>query len=324
MTNEKKDRISFSNTNRKNSPSQLDPLIEKQVQDRFIPPEVPDDPLKDFDPRPILDPAAADERVAEGPPAEPKKALRRRKKHRNVKKVRVLGRRNYRLLAAAAVVIVFFLWLFLRLAPVPFGAVIIDGNETMDFAAVYHSSGINSPINVVQLSPDTIRDKLSHDLRVADVKVGREFPATIHITLTERKPAAVIATMYGFATIDQNGVVIQLGQQIKGASVPILTGKKLETLLLGDQITNGAVKASITYLQNLSPQYLRRITEVNVGNPDKIIAYTNDGIPIYLGNGDNGAERARITEEMLQEISDQNMAVAYVDSDVRAPLVKSK
>ena len=176
----------------------------------------------------------------------------------------------------------------------------------------------------MQLSPDMMRDKLSHDLRIEDVQVARELPATIRVHVTERKPEAVITTMYGFALVDPKGVVIEVAPQIKGVSVPLLTGKKMDTLLLGDTISDSTVRIALTYLQNLSAEGFHDIAEVNVGNPGEIIAYTGEAVSIRLGSGDAIEQRARITEELLKEIRDNHLSVQYIDTDVRSPFVKSK
>lgn len=316
MKNDEKDIFSIPILNTDDVQSHQDVSETLLPQDRFIPPEVPDDPLR----KTVSDGAETEQPHKEQ--VEAKSVLHSGK----YKKKRRKGdwQHRYRLFVILAIILVFLLWLFLRFSPVSFGNVIVDGNSTMSNEAVYRSCGIVGPVNVVQLSPDTMKDNLSNDLRVARVEVVREFPATIHVTIEERKPIAVMTTMYGFAYLDANGVVIQLGQRIKGISVPLFTGKKMDTLLLGDVIKNGPVRDSLTYLQNLSPEYLNQVAEVNVGNPDKITVYTSDSIPIYLGNGDHPEQRAHITEELLQEVKNNRLSVAYIDSDVQAPLVKSK
>lgn len=294
-----------------------DPMIAKAVEDKFVPPVVSDDPLARPDEIPVGQGTEA--MVDSGGPR-----MRKGKPHHG----RQHHRRHHMLLRrgapAGVVILLFLVWLFLRLAPVPFGTVLVDGNEKMTYSDVYRGSGIEDYVNVVQLSPSTMQDKLRHDLRVADVTVSRELPATIHVRLQERKVAAVIATMYGFAYIDNSGTVIALEPQIKGVSAPILTGKRMDTLLLGDVISDSTVQAALQYLTSLSAVGLHNVAEINVGSPQKIIAYTTDSIPVRLGSGDAPAERARLTEELLREVKSNQLAVEYIDTNLKSPLVKSK
>ncbi|WP_370849929.1 cell division protein FtsQ/DivIB [Megasphaera sp.] len=290
-------------------------VLPNDTHDVFVPPRLENDPLNEPD------------RQAQ---AAKKEALRRRKarqaarlKKKRARQKQIWARRR-RIACLLTVVGVFILWLFLRLAPVPFGTIIVDGNEKMSFEDVYRACGAYSYVNVIQLSTDDVEERLKKDLRIADATVTREFPATIHVTLTERKPAAVITTLYGFAYVDKTGKVIELGPQIKGVSLPIMTGKKVDNLLLGDTVTDPTLHAAMVYLQSLPPDIMQNIAEINVGNPESIVAYTTDSIPIHLGSGDEPAERAKLTETLLAEVQENHLAVQYIDTDVRSPLVKTK
>lgn len=280
------------------------------TRDVFVPPQLENDPLQS--------PREREEKQKQRRRRIMRHKIQRSKKEKAMHRRR--QKRQRRLLAVLAVGIVFLLWLL----PIPFGALIVDGNETLSFDDVYRASGVPGYVNVIQLSPDTIQDRLSKDLRIEHVSVTREFPAAIHVDLKERKAAAVITTMYGFAYVDAGGTVIDVQPQIKGVSVPIMTGKKMDTLLLGDTITDGSLYAALVYMRNVSPELRDSIAEINVGNPENIIVYTTDSVPIHLGEGDHPAERAEITGEMLQEVRDNHLAVQYIDTDVKAPLVKSK
>ena len=126
--------------------------------------------------------------------------------------------------------------------------------------------------------------------------------------------------MYGFAYIDDTGTVIAVEPKIKGVSVPIITGKKMDTLLLGDKLDENA----LAYLKALSPSVASSIAEINVGNPKELIAYTTDGLSIHLGDGDRVSERASVTEELLNEIAKKQLSIQYIDVNPDAPIVKEK
>lgn len=284
-------------------------------RDVFVPPRIDHDPL--------YEPDDAEKKALEEENKRNKIYRARKSKQQHLRHKRMKAR-HHRFIAIGIIFLMFLLWLFLRLAPVPFGSLTIDGNDAMTVDEVYQASGVPGYVNVVQLSPGDIQDRLRKDLRIADATVERRFPAAIHVTMRERKAAAVIMTMYGFAYIDDTGKVMEIRPQIKGVSVPILTGKKVDTILLGDDITDGSIRTALAYLQNLSPDVLKTITEINVGNPDNIIAYTADSIPIHLDSGNDAAQRAVITEELLQQVRNTNVSVQYIDTDIRAPLVKAK
>lgn len=289
--------------------------VQPIKQDVFVPPHIENDPIKTPDEWERLQ-LEEERRIR-----RKRKALREKK--RRIRQKRLRARRR-RLTLIGAVLGVFALWFILRFLPVPFGAVIIDGYDDMTMDEIWQAAGIPRYVNVIQLSPDTMRDRLLQDLRIDDATVSREFPATIRITVKERKAAAVITTMYGFAYVDESGKVIDVQPQIKGVSVPLMTGKRVDTILLGDNITDDAIRAALEYLQKLSPEVLAEMAEINVGNSSEIIAYTTDQIPIHLGIGNDAAKRAQLTEELLRQVKDNNVDVQYIDTDPRSPLVKSK
>lgn len=312
MKNEYTDHYAASDAAMPHHKQTITPVLPHS-RDVFVPPQLDNDPLQ---------PSAQKERQKQRKRRIIRHKMQRSKKEKAIQRRR--QKRQRRLLAVLAVILVFVLWLLLRLLPIPFGALIVDGNENLSFDDVYRASGVPGYVNVIQLSPDEIQDRLSKDLRIEHVSVTREFPATIHVDLKERKAAAVITTMYGFAYVDAGGTVIDMQPQIKGVAVPIMTGKKMDTLLLGDTITDGSLYAALVYMRNISPELRDTIAEINVGNPENIIVYTTDSVPIHLGEGDHPAERAEITGELLQEVRDNHLAVQYIDTDVKSPLVKSK
>ena len=247
-----------------------------------------------------------------------------RRHRKRLKRETALRRRKRRLQIIGAAVIIFICLLLLRVLPIPFGTVVIDGNGTMPDEDVLRVGGIPSTVNVVRLSTSEIRERLLRDLRVGDVSVERELPATIHIFVKERKAVAVVRTLYGFAYIDDTGTVIGLEPQIKGVAVPIITGKKVDTLLLGDRLDDIPMKHAMAYLEELSPEISSQIAEINVGDPKELIAYTTDGLSIHLGNGDRTAERAAVTQGLLEEIRNNRLSVQYIDVNPDAPIIKEK
>lgn len=288
--------------------NQSDRTIRPHYGKKFVPPHIQDDPLY------------YDEEIPRQ--QEEKQHSTAHRQRMSAKKKQKQRSKQHKLRAAFAAVAVIVIWLFLRLAPVPFGSVVIDGNEQLTAEDIYRSSNIWGYVNVVQLSTDTIQERLAKDLRIQEVTVTREFPATIRIAITERKPVAVVTTMYGFAFVDAVGTVIDIQPQIKGVSVPIVTGKRMDTLLLGDTITDGSLYAALAYMQHLTPELQETVAEINVGNPENIVVYTKDSLPIHLGRGDNPDQRAALTEALLKEVKEKRLAVQYIDTDIQNPLAK--
>lgn len=224
------------------------------------------------------------------------------------------------------IVLAIFLVILLLLSflPVPFGHVSVEGNQRMAVEDVLRVAGVNRPVNILQLSTSDMTRRLSGDLRVANVRIEREFPMGIRIHLEERQPIAVIQSEFGFAVLDNQGFVISEGREIKNTAVPFISGKKLGNILLGDQLGDPVLQKALLYLKSLSPNGWNQISEVNIANPQQITAYTRDDLAIHLGSGENMPEQAPLSENMLKDIRARHLEVLYIDANVGSPYIKLK
>jgi cell division protein FtsQ len=228
--------------------------------------------------------------------------------------------RNLRIAGITAVVI---LGVFLFL-PVPFGAIRISGSSEVTMNDVLLEGQIRQPVNVLQISTSNLAQRLSHDIRIESVDVSRSFPWYVDVKVTERHPCAIIQGDFAYATLDKNGMVMDTETSIKGTDLPIITGEKAGNILLGDTISDGTVQKALLFIQSLSPEGFKVFSEINIGQPDNIIAYTRDGIAVHLGSGDKMKDQASLAENMVGDVKARNLNVEYIDVNVSAPFIKLK
>ncbi len=252
-------------------------------------------------------------------PAGPQKRHRKKKKpvHREHEPHTF---RNYACMTLGAVAIIFAIFLF---APVPFGSIQIVGNEKVSREDIYFDCGIGEPINILQLSAAEMQEKLERDVRIKSVQIDRSFFA-IRIAVSERKPIAIAQEEMGFAFLDSEGVVTETAESIRGVDLPIITGLKLNNLLLGDRVEKEAVKTALGFLNALSPVGADLFSELNMGNEENFIAYTRDGTAVRLGDGENIAERAKLAERIVGDVKARGLVVEYIDAGLTSPYIKMK
>jgi len=214
--------------------------------------------------------------------------------------------------------------LFVQSSYFAVGNVVIRGNKYITDADICRIAGIPDKINIFRLNTGEIRERLLRDLRVAEVDISRQFPATIIISITERQPIAYAANSYGFVQLDRHGVVIAAAKTIKQIDVPIITGINLGDVYIGDRVEAGELRPVLTYLAALDEVTLNRLSEVNIDVPDQMLAYTTDSICIKLGEADRLEEKAKLTQSILQEINLKKLAVEYIDLSFKAPFIKFK
>lgn len=227
--------------------------------------------------------------------------------------------KRYALIAGGAAVAVF---LALLLLPVPFGEVRLSGNTSVALEDVLFDGGIKDPVNVLQISTSELKTRLEKDLRIESAEVSRSFPAAIEVRLTERVPLAVVQSQFGYVYLDRSGTVIRTARAIRDLNIPIITGVKLEHMLLGESVTKKEVLSALTFIDHLSSQGAGLFSEVNVGNAERIVAYTRDGIPVRLGEGDRMDERAALAENMVGTVKTRKLFVEYIDASLTSPFYK--
>jgi cell division protein FtsQ len=204
------------------------------------------------------------------------------------------------------------------------GAVSVEGNSYISDEDVFRIAGIPEQINIFRLNTQDIRSRLVGDLRIANVEVSRKFPATVMIHITERKPLAYLATNYGFAQVDKQGIVLAAFKNLRQVIVPIITGVRLTNEYVGDQLQSGPIISILAYLEKLDEATLNQLSEVNVHADGQLVAYTIHSVQIRLGGPERLEEKAKLTNDILQEINRKKLAVDYIDLNYTAPIIRAR
>lgn len=231
---------------------------------------------------------------------------------------------NIRIYLLLGTVFLFLILMALLFLPLPFGHIELKGNQDVTMENVIFEGEIKEPVNTLQISTATVKDRLSKDLRIEDVEIARKFPGTIVINIQERKNAAAIQTEFGYVIVDKEGLVIKNDTSIKNGDYLMITGKKLGNVLLGDQIEESDVIRALRFISCLSEKGAEEFSEINIGNPENFVAYTRDGISVRLGNTEDLEEQAVLAENMVNDVKARNLSVEYLDANVTNPFIKLK
>jgi len=222
------------------------------------------------------------------------------------------------------VIVMVAVFFFARSTLCVVGAVIVEGNSSITQEDIYRVAGIPDRVNVFRLDPEEIRTRLSGDLRISTVEVSRSFPAAIVIRISERKPLFYVATNYGFAEVDRQGMILSCYKSLRQVKVPVVTGVALANQYVGDTIPPGPIKDVLCFLDNLDTETVNQISEVNVRSDGYLLVYTTHPIQIRLGTCERLTDKARFTSDILQEINQKKLAIEYIDLNSTAPIIKAK
>ena len=198
------------------------------------------------------------------------------------------------------------------------GATYLTKDDIIKIGNIYYGEPL------FQLETDEVTKRLMKDLRIEEVTVRRDLPNTLEVEIKERKPVATIICDYGYLDLDRQGIVIDSYKTLKTMPIPMITGAVVHDMYIGDAITDEMVKKILYFLQQMSETSLNKLSEIAVVGPDYIVAYTNTAkaVQIRLGKLERLEEKARLTEDFLQDLEMNPHPVEYVDFNYTAPFIK--
>ena len=223
------------------------------------------------------------------------------------------------LILTAVIISVFVYTPFFTLRDIKLiGATYLTKDDIIKIGNVYYGEPL------FQLETDDITKRLINDLRIEEVTVKRDLPNTLEVTLKERKPVATIACDYGFLDLDRNGTVIDSYKNLKSMPIPVIAGAVAKDLYIGDTVTDEMVQKILFFLQQLNETSLNKLSEIAITGPDYVVAYTNmsRAVQIRIGKLERLEEKARLTEDFLQDLELNPHRVEYVDFNYTAPFIK--
>lgn len=208
--------------------------------------------------------------------------------------------------------------------PLPIGQIQVTGNSQLTSEDVVHIGDLGYPVNILRVRTGALEERLQKDIRVDTVHVSYALPLTLQVDVKERKAMVVVPSQFGFVSLDRHGMVIASSATIPDTTVPIISGVRLGNALLGDTIEAEGIRGAIAYMEAFTEDTRKQIGEINVGDADKMIAYTVEGLPIHIGDRNNLEEKAKITTDMLVDISQRHVSAEFIDVNIKSPFIKTQ
>ena len=198
----------------------------------------------------------------------------------------------------------------------------LKGNSYLQEADIIQIARIRKGEPLFSLETGEVTQNLLHDLRIESAIVKRRVPDTLEITINERVPVVTVASDYGYLDFDRQGKVIASYYSLKKMPIPMITGVIMHDLYIGDDNDNDTVKQLLEFLQQLDENTLNQISEINISNPDNVVAYTVSSVQIRLGKLERLDEKAKLTKEFIANLKDNPHEIEYVDFGYKAPFIR--
>jgi len=172
--------------------------------------------------------------------------------------------------------------------------------------------GVTDTSTLADIDLLEIRHAILENPFVKDVKVSRDPPRILRITVTERTPIAMVLNVQMRDwLLDEDGFVLPSERSATVHDLPVLTGAAVAgDLEPGVRIIDPAVQKALQVLKfaaRLDRRYLQLFSEINLSPNRDLILYTLEGgVPVIFG------PHLRI-EEKLRAFSAfwENVAVKY-------------
>lgn len=165
------------------------------------------------------------------------------------------------------------------------------GDQHLDTEQVKKMIRSTFPRNTLRIELDRLREFVEAETWVRSAAVRRQLPDKIQIHIRERQPTAMATIDDEMKVVDDEGVVLgTAGGGLEFVDRPIVKGLKNLAIENAQEENSRKMQrylAVIKALDSGSDRYSGTISEILVGNPDKVaVVPTDQGVPVYLGSSD--------------------------------------
>jgi cell division protein FtsQ len=194
-------------------------------------------------------------------------------------------------------------WLVLFSPVLAVRTVAVSGTRVLTPAQVTVAAQVPMGHSLALLDTGAIRGRVAALPRVASVRVGREWPGTVRISVTERTPiAAVLGADGRYAQVDAGGTAFATGRTAP-AGVPVV---RVELSAAGRSALGAfpqplLVAAAVQVTRDLPPSLARGAGAVTVRSYDDIEVRLANGATVLWGSPDRGARKAVVLEALLKQ-----------------------
>ncbi|MDD3653325.1 MAG: FtsQ-type POTRA domain-containing protein [Desulfotomaculaceae bacterium] len=200
--------------------------------------------------------------------------------------------------------------------------VLVSGNQYLAEEKIRNIADIGIGLNIFKLNLSTIEENLKMIPMIKEVQVTRALPATVQITILERRPLGLLPTSEGFIEVDEEGFCLQKAS-VSTPGLPVITGVEIDQSTPGEVVKAERLSYALTVLSGLPEDALSILSEVHVDLNNQIKVYTMERIQCRLGQATEISEKGIVLVQVLQEIKKQGAKISYIDlSSASMPVVK--
>ena len=207
--------------------------------------------------------------------------------------------------------------------------IVVTGNSIVPNEKIVELSEISAGERLYAVNIKDSEKKIGYYPYVEAVTIKRKLPDRIQIDIVERKPVGAVVTTNGYIQVSADGRLLSIAQTIGKYNLPVISGVQLSEIPApGNIIQNDNLTKALQIISESDQELLNNLAELNVGQADSIMACTNEGIEIRLGDVDDIEVRLLDLNDILKDIVKQKIRaedIEYIDMRyLDAPVIKLK
>ncbi len=168
-------------------------------------------------------------------------------------------------------------------------AVTVNGAKVLSKTEVLDAAGVPAGTPLVWVDPATVAERVAGLPAVAEVTVSRDWPDTVHIAVTERKPRLAIPAGGGYLLADASGVVFQAVKNAPSGLVVVEADPNSQQVL----VDVGTVFSA------LSSGTAATVSRLEAPTRDGIVLRLRNGTRVVWGSAEDSALKSQVLDDLL-------------------------
>lgn len=195
--------------------------------------------------------------------------------------------------------------------------IIIKGNNLLSQNDIVSYSNIKKGENIFKVNSKEIIKNLLRNSRIKEANIKRVFPSTILISVSERNNFAALYFLGSFVTIDKEGIVLEVKQDMKNTSTPVITGIEVvecnpkKTVKLKDNNKLEAIKETVFLMDKY--EIIELVSEINIEDVNDIRIYFIKGIEARVSANENIEEKIYMLKNIIIDIIKNDRGQGYIE-----------
>jgi cell division protein FtsQ len=177
----------------------------------------------------------------------------------------------------------------------------VEGVRHLTREDVLKMAAIPRGATVFQVSTRTLGRAVDSDPWVASVRVERELPDAMVITVEERVPVAVVdgggAELW---VVSRDGFWLGM-RTSKESTVPVIRDLASIEPRAGEAIGDPVLRNAIALVDGLSDELLAQARELSAPSIEKTALITDQDVQVFFGEADQVELKDRIARELLEK-----------------------